>query len=187
MSNCSQHCGWQHARIPCSSLPPQSLLKLNVLWVDDASNHFILSYTILLLPAIFPRFRAFLNELALYISGQSIEASSSSQSFLPMNIEHWFPLESTDLILQSKGLSRFFSSTTVESISSLVLSLLYAPTLTSLHGYWKTIALTVWTIVSKVVSLLFNKMSRFAIVFLSRNKCLLISWLHPQLFWSLRK
>ena len=41
----------------------------------------------------------------------------------------------------------------------------------------KTIALTVWTFVGKVISLLFNILSRFAIAFLSRSKCLLISWL----------
>ena len=41
----------------------------------------------------------------------------------------------------------------------------------------KTIALTIWTFVSKVMSLLFNMLSRFAIAFLSRSKCLLISWL----------
>ena len=55
-----------------------------------------------------------------------------------MNIQDLFPLELTGLIsLQSKGLSRVFSSTTVQSINSSVLSLLYGPTLTSIHDYWK--------------------------------------------------
>ena len=58
-----------------------------------------------------------------------------------------------------------------------MLSLLYGPTLTSIHDYWKTIALTVWTFVSKVMSVLFNILSKFVIAFLPRSKCLLISWL----------
>ena len=56
-------------------------------------------------------------------------------------------------------------------------SFLYDPTLTSIHDYWKTIALTRWTFVGKVMSLLFNMMSRLVIAFLPRSKCLLISWL----------
>ena len=58
-----------------------------------------------------------------------------------------------------------------------MLSFLHSPTLTSIHEYWKTIALTRWTFVGKVMSLLFNMMSRLVITFLPRNKCLLISWL----------
>ena len=53
----------------------------------------------------------------------------------------------------------------------------YSPTLTSIHDHWKTIALTGWTFVSKVMSLLFNMLSRLVIAFLPRSKCLLISWL----------
>ena len=58
-----------------------------------------------------------------------------------------------------------------------MLSLLYGPTLTSYMTTGKTIALTIHTFVSKVVSLLFNMLSRFVMVFLSRSKHLLISWL----------
>ena len=61
-------------------------------------------------------------------------------------------------------------------IDSLVLSLLYGSILTSINDYWKTIALTIWTFVGKVMSLL-NMLSRFVIAFLSRSKHLLISWL----------
>ena len=63
------------------------------------------------------------------------------------------------------------------SIHSSVLSLLYGPTLTPMNDYWKTIALTIWTFVDKVISLLFNTLSRFLIAFLLRNKHLLASWL----------
>ena len=67
--------------------------------------------------------------------GQSIGASAS---VLPMNIQDWFPLGLTGLIsLQSKGLSRVFSNTQFKSINSLVLILVYGPTLTSVHDYWK--------------------------------------------------
>ena len=58
-----------------------------------------------------------------------------------------------------------------------MLSFLYSPTLTSIHDYWKNIALTTWTFIGKVMSLLFNMLSRLVITFLSRGKHLLISWL----------
>ena len=59
-----------------------------------------------------------------------------------------------------------------------MLSLLYGPTLTFIHNYWeKAIALTIWTFVGKVMSLLFNMLSRFVIAFLLRSKSLLISCL----------
>ena len=58
-----------------------------------------------------------------------------------------------------------------------MLSLLHGPTLTSIHDYWKTVALTTQTFVSKVMSLLFNTLSRFVIAVLPRSKHLLILWL----------
>ena len=59
-----------------------------------------------------------------------------------------------------------------------MLSFLYSPTLTSIHDHWKkTIALTRQTFVDKIMSLLFNMLSRLVIAFLPRNKHLLISWL----------
>ena len=58
-----------------------------------------------------------------------------------------------------------------------MLSFLYSPTLTYIHDYWKTIALTRWTFVGKVMSLLFNKLCKFVIAFLPRGKHVLISWL----------
>ena len=65
--------------------------------------------------------------------GQSIGASAS---VFPMNIQDWFPLGLTGLIsLQSKGLSRIFSNTTVQNISFLALSFLYGPTPRFIHDY----------------------------------------------------
>ena len=67
-----------------------------------------------------------------------------------------------------------------ESINSLVLSLLYGPTVTSLHGYWENHSFDYMDICHKVMSLLFNLLSRFVIAFLPRSKRLLISWLQSQ-------
>ena len=88
----------------------------------------------------------------------------------------WFPLGWTGLIsLLTKGLSRVFSSTTWMA-SILQHSVLFMVQLS--HSYMttgKTIALTIWTSVSKMMSLLFNTLCRFVIVFLPRSKHLLIS------------
>ena len=65
----------------------------------------------------------------------------------------------------------------LKSIHSLVFSLLYGPTLTSIFNYRKNITLTIWTFVDKEISLLFNMLSNFVIAFLPRSKSLLISWL----------
>ena len=109
--------------------------------------------------------------------GQSIGASASA-SVLPMNIQDWFPLGWTGLIsMQSKGLSTVFSNITAQKHQSSALRFLYSPTLTSIHDYWKTIALTRQTYVGKVMPLFFNTLSRLVMAFLSRSKRLLISWL----------
>ena len=100
-----------------------------------------------------------------------------------MNIQDWFPLELTGLIfLQSKGLSGVFSSTTIwkHQFFTTQPSLWFNSHIrTWLLGKKKkqTIALTIWTFVGKLMSLLFNTLSRFVIAFLPRSKRLLISWL----------
>ena len=132
------------------------------------SNYLILCRPLLFPCSMFPASGSFPMNWLFMLGGLSIAASAS---VLLMNIQNWFPLGLTGLIsLQSKGLSRVF-----ESISSSRLGFLYGPTLTSIHDYWKTIALTRWTFVSKVMSLLFNMLSRFVIAFLPRSKHLLIS------------
>ena len=93
-----------------------------------------------------------------------------------MNIQGWFPLGWTWISLQSKGLSKIFSNTTVQKHQFFGAQLSLQ---SSSHPYMttgKTIALTRWTFVGKVMSLLFN-MSRLVIAFLPRSKHLLISWL----------
>ena len=64
-----------------------------------------------------------------------------------------------------------------KNINSVALSLLYSQTLTSVHDYWKTIALTIPTFVGKVMSLLFNMLSGFVTFFLLGSKHLSIAWL----------
>ena len=64
-----------------------------------------------------------------------------------------------------------------KSINFLVLSFLYNPTLTSIHDYWRNCSLTRWTFVGKIMSPVFNMLSRLVITFLPRRKRLLISWL----------
>ena len=80
-------------------------------------------------------------------------------------------------LVQSKGLLRVFSDTTAQKHQFLVLSFLYSPTLTSMHDYWKNHSLDRWTFADKVMSLLFNMLSRLVITCLPRSKHLLISWL----------
>ena len=112
--------------------------------------------------------------------GQSIRASASA-SVLPMNIQDSLPLGLTGWIsLQSKGLSRVFSNTTIQKhqFFSSVFFMVQLSHLYMING--KTIVLTLQIFISKVMSLLFNMLSRFAIAFLPRNKCLFISWLKLQ-------
>ena len=144
------------------------------------SNHLILCYYLLLLLSIFPSIRVFCNESALCISDQSIGASVLA-SVPPMNTQDWSPLGWTGWIsFQSKGLSRVFSNTTVQKhqFFDAQPSLWFNSHIS--HTYMttgKTIALTRWTLVDKVMSLLFNMLSRLVITFLPRSKRLLISWL----------
>ena len=151
-----------------------SLLKLVSIESVMPSNHLVLHHPLLLLPSVFPSIRVFSSQL--FPSGaQSIGASVS---VLPMNIQDWFPLGLPGLIsLQSKGLPRVFSKTTVQNINSSVLSFLYGTTITFTCDYWKTIALTTWILVGKVMSLPFNMLSILVINILSRSNCFLILWL----------
>ena len=107
--------------------------------------------------------------------GQSIGALALV-SVLPISIQGWFPLRLTGLILQSKALSRVFSRTIIwrHQFFGPQPSLWFSSHIhTWLLG--KNIALTMQTF-WKLISLLFNMLSRFVIAFLSRNKHLLISW-----------
>ena len=104
----------------------------------------------------------------LFMSGGQSIGVSASTPVLPMNIQDWFPLGWTGLIsLLSKGLSRVFSSTTVSKASILQHSAFFLVELSHLHmTTGKTIALTIWTFVSKVMSLLFFFSFTFIFIFI---------------------
>ena len=73
----------------------------------------------------------------LFTSGGQRIGAPASASVLPMNIQSWFPLGLTGLILLSQGLQESFPALQLESINSLAPSLLYGPTLIFVHDYWK--------------------------------------------------
>ena len=154
----------------------QSLLKLMSIESVMPSNH----RPLLFLPSIFPSIRVFPVSQLFALGGRSIGTSASS-SVLPVNIQGWFPLQMTGLIsLLSKGLPRVFSSIAVWrhqffSVQPFWWSSSHIHTwlLKKLH----TRASIIQTFVGKVMSLLFNMLSRLVIAFLPRSKHLLISWL----------
>ena len=109
--------GLQHATLPCPSPSPRVCSNSCPLgWWCHPASHPLLS--LFLPPSVFPSIRVFSSELALCISGHSIGVSTSA-SVLPKNIQDWSPLGLISLIsLQSKGLSRVLSNTTVQKIQS---------------------------------------------------------------------
>ena len=137
------------------------------------SNHLILCRPLLLLPSNFPSGRVFSNESALH--NRWPKYCSFSFNISPFN-EHLglisFRIDWLDLLAVQGTLNSL-----LKSINSSVLSFLHSPTLTSIHDYWKTIALNRRTFVGQVMSLLFNMLCRLVITFLPRSKRLLISWL----------
>ena len=120
--------------------------------------------------------------------GQSIGVSVSA-SVHPMNIQDWFPLGWTGVLAVQGTLKTLLqhhsSKASIVWCSAFFIVQLSQPYMTT----GKTIALTRWTFVGKVMSLLFNMLSSLVIAFLPRSKCLLISWLQSPLqwFWSPRK
>ena len=114
----------------------RSLLKLTSIESVMPSSYLILYCPLLLLPPIPPSIRVFSNESTLHMRWPSIGVSASP-TVLQMNTQDWSPLGWTGWIsLQSKGLSRVFSNTTVQNIKSSVPPS-FSPTLTSIHDYWK--------------------------------------------------
>ena len=104
---------WTVAHQPSLSFNiSQRVLKLMSIELVIPSNYFILCHPLFLLPSIFPSIRIISNESALCIRYKVLGASAS---VLLMNVQGWFALGLTDLIsLQSKGISRVFSNTTVQ-------------------------------------------------------------------------
>ena len=151
-----------------------SLLKHMSIELVMPSKHLILCHPLLLLPSIFPSIRVFSNESALHISWPkhwsfsfSISPSNEYSGLSSFRID-WLGLLAVQGTLKSSPTPQF------KSISSSALSLLYGQLLHPYMTTGKTIGLTFF---GKVMSLLFNMLSRLIIAFLPRSKCLLISWL----------
>ena len=177
MSDSLQPHGLQHARLPCPSPTPGACSNSCPLshWCHPTISSSIAPFCFCL--QSFPASGSFLVSQFFISGGQSIGASASA-SVLPMNIHGWFPLGWTGwILLLSKGLSRVFqyhhSKASILWCSAFILVQLSHLYMTN----GKTKALTIWMFLGKVMSLLFNMLSRFVVAFLSRSKCLLISWL----------
>ena len=157
----------------------RSLPKLTSIESVMPSNYFILC-PLLLPPSIFPSIRVFSNESAVCIRWPKYWSFSFSIS--PFN-EHSglisFRMDRLDLLAVQRTLKSLLqhhsSKASILQHSAFFIVQLLHPYMTT----GKTIALTRWTFVGKVMSLLFNKLSRFVIAFLPRSKNLLIRWLQP--------
>ena len=165
--------GLQHTRPPCPSPTPGVYSN----WCPWSRwCHLTISSYVVLFSSHLQSFLAsgsFQMSQFFAWGGQSMGVSASASVF-PMNIQDWFPLGGTGWIfLQSKGLSRVSSNTTVQKhqLFNAQLSLQ-----SNSHIYtWLLEKPELW--LGKVISQLFNMLSRFVIIFLPRSKCLLISWL----------
>ena len=127
----------QHARPPCPSPTPWSLLKLMSIESVMPSSHFMLCHPFLLLPSIFPSITIFSNELILWIRwlkywsiSFSISPSNEYSGLISFRMD-WFDL------LAVQGTQESSTTPQFKSINFLALSFLYNPTLTSIHDYWK--------------------------------------------------
>ena len=161
--------GLQHTRLLCPPLSPgvHSNSCPMSQWCYPTISSSVVPFSSCL--QSFPSSETFPMSRLFIAGGQSIGVSTSA-SVLPMNIQDWFPLGLTGLIsLQSKGLSKVFSNATVQKHQFFCTQ----PSLWSnSHRYMttgKTIALTRWTFVSKVISLLLNMLSILVIAFLLRS------------------
>ena len=173
MSDSLRSHGLQHARLPCP--PPISGVYPNSCPLSWGCHPTISSSVIPFSSCLqsFPASRSFPKSWLFASGGQNVGASAS---VLPMNIQDWFPLGWTGWIpLQSEGLSRVFSNTTLQKhqffstqLSSQSNSHIHTwPLEKSLPG--RIIALTRWIFIDKVMSLLFNMLSRLVITNLPRN------------------
>ena len=139
------------------------------------SNHLILCCPLLLLPSIFPSIRVFSNESALPIRwpkywsfSLSISLSNGYSELISFRFD-WFDLFAVKGTLKTL-LQHHSSKASVPQCSTFFVVYFSHPYMTT----GKTIALSIWTLVGKVLFLLFNTLSRIVIAFLPRSKCLLI-------------
>ena len=130
--------GLQHVRLPCPSPTPRAYSNSypSNWWCHPMISSSVIPFSSHL--QSFPASGSFLMSQFFKSSGQSAGVSASA-SVRPVNIQHWFPLGLLTgwISLQSKGLSKVFSSTTVQKHQISALCFLYGPTLISIHDYWK--------------------------------------------------
>ena len=172
----------QQARLPCPSPAPWACTNSCPLsqWCHLTMASSVIPVSSCL--QSFPASGSLLKSQFLASGGQSIRVSASALVF-PMNIQDWVPLGWTGWIsLQVKGTLKSLLQHHSSKAPILWCSAFYMVQVS--HPYMttgKTIALTRWTFVSKVMPLLFNMLSRLVIAFLPRSKRLLISWLQSPL------
>ena len=161
-----------------SSTVSWSLLKFMSINSVMLSNHLILCHPLLLLPSIFPSIRVFSNELALRIKWPKywsfsfrISPSNEYLGLIFFRLD-WFDLLSVQETLKSLLQHHRWKTSNLWRSAFLMVQLSHSYMTTG-----KTIALTRWISVGKVVSLLLNTLSRFIIAFLPKSKRLLISGL----------
>ena len=154
----------------------QSLLKLMSIESVMPSNHLILCHSLLLPPSIFPSIRVFSNESVLHIRSPkywsfsfSISPSNEYPGLISFSMD-WLDLLAVQGTLKSL-LQHHSSKVSILHCSASFIVQLSNPYMTT----GKTIALTRWTFVDKVMSLPFNMLSRLVITFFPRSKCPLIS------------
>ena len=168
----------QHVRTPCPSPTPRVYPNWCPLswWCHPTISSSVTPFSSC--PQSFPASGSFQMSQLFAWGGQSTGVSASA-SVLPMNTQDWSPLGWTAWIsLQSKGLFKSLLQNHSSKASILQCSAFFIVQLS--HPYMttgKTIALTRRTFVDKVMSLLFNMLSKLVITFLPRSKHLLISWL----------
>ena len=170
---------WTAASQACLSITnSQSLLKLMSIKSVIPSNHLMLCHPLLLPPPIFPSIRVFSNESVLRIRRPkywsfsfSISPCNEFSGLISFRID-WFDLLGVQGTLKSL-LQHHSSKASILQRSAFFMVQLSHPYMTT----GKTIALSRWTFVGKVMPLLFYMLSRLVIAFLPRSKRLLISWL----------
>ena len=166
----------QHAKSPCPSQLPEFIQLMSIELVMP-SSHLTLCHPLFLLPSIFPSIRVFSNESTLHVRWSKYWSFSFNISLSNEHPGLIFRMDRLDLLAVQgtlKSLLQHHSSkASILGCSAFFTVQLSHPYVTT----GKTIALTRWTFVGKVMSLLFHMLSRLVITFLPRGKCLLTSWL----------
>ena len=136
VSNSLRPHGLQHASLPCSSPTSWNLLKLMFVKSVRQYKHLILSHSHLFPPSTFPSIAIFSNESVEHIRSKVLEFQLQHQFFQRIFGTDFLRIDRLNLLAIQENL-KVFSNTIVKSISSSVLNILYSPTLTSIHDYWK--------------------------------------------------